>query len=309
MSNFFINTSGDKVLELPELNLIGNFHEGLALVNYSRYFLGFIDRSGELVIETPFVEARNFSENLAVVKIQEKGFYGQSKTSWGAIDKKGRIIFEDDFDKLYDFSEGIALAEKNDEIFFINKTGEKIFVFNKGEYEFDYNGTKKFSEGLMAIFDRKIGKFGFMNREGEFVIEPKFENAANFSDGLARVSIKKNYREYLGFINTEGEYVIEPMFDIDCDFLRSSNDFSEELASLIDAPLQMDKDPSFLFIDKKGSVVWRTDFFRAETFHEGLCVVCSQNGFYGYIDKSGHLAIPLKYYSASNFSEGLALVA
>ncbi|HQU85894.1 MAG TPA: WG repeat-containing protein [Pyrinomonadaceae bacterium] len=291
------------------MNLIGNFYEGLALVNYSRHFLGFINKSGELVIETPFVEARNFSEDLAVAKIQEKGFYGQSKTSWGAIDKNGRIIFEGDFDKLSDFSEGVAIAEKNDEIFFVNKLGEKIFAFDKSEYGFDYNGTKNFSEGLTAIFDYKIGKFGFMNKNGELVIKPKFENAANFSDGLARVSIKKDHREYLGFINTEGDYVIEPKFDIDGDFLRSSNDFSEDMASLIDAPLQMDKEQSFLFIDKKGNIVWKTDFFRAETFHEGLCMVCSQEGFYGYIDKSGKTAIPIKYYLASNFSEGLALVA
>jgi hypothetical protein len=310
MNGYFINTAGEIALKINNFQVAGNFHEGLAPVMYAQYFFGFIDKTGQLVIETPFVEVRNFSGGLAVVKTQEKGVYGKSKTKWGAIDKTGCLIFEADFERLYDFAEEIAVAENADEWFFINPGGEITKTFSKDEVFFNYNVTKRFSEGLIAVHDFKTGKFGFMNRSGEFVIAPKFENAANFSEGLARVSVIENQKESLGFINPEGEFVIEPRFDIDADFLRNSNDFSEGLSALIDGPLKLDKDPSFMFIDKNGEIVLHPEFFRAEPFHNGLAVVTAPvSGIYGYIDKTGELAIPIKYNFASNFSEGLALVA
>jgi hypothetical protein len=290
--------------------MIGYFSEGLASFRNAKSFCGFIDKTGKLVIETPFVYVRCFAEGLAVAKTREKGFYGQPETKWGVIDKTGRIIFEENFDELYSFSEGIAVAEKADEIFFVDKSGNIITSINKNEFFFDVNGTKRFSEGLIAVYDKKIGKAGFMDKTGKVVIEPKFESAANFSEGLARVSVKVNHREYLGFINPEGEYVIEPKFDIDSDFLRCTNDFSEGLASLIDGPPMMDKDSTFMFIDKTGETVLRTEFFRAECFHSGLAVVWDEHkNKYGYIDKSGKLAIPLRYICAFDFSEGLARIS
>ncbi len=306
----FIDTTGSIALEIPYDTYWGVFREELLQVVYSQYFIGFINKSGELVIETPFGEARNFSEGFAVVKTSQNIFNGRRETKWGAIDKNGRIIFEADFDDLHDYSEEIAVAQKGAQFHFVNKQGAITYSFHEKDYHLDSNGTKKFSEGLIAVSETGTNKFGFMNKEGRIIIEPQFENAANFSEGLARVSIRQNHREYLGFINTAGEYVIEPKFDIDSDFLRCSNDFSEGLASLLDAPLRTDNDQNFIFIDCLGEIVINTNFFRAENFHDGLaCVWDEHSETYGYIDKSGNLAIPLRYRHAGNFSEGLARVA
>ena len=308
--SYFIDTKGNIALEVPNLQVIYCFHEGLALGINSKYFFNFFDKLGNLVIETPFAEARSFSEGLAVVKTSQNFFFGQEKTKWGAIDKSGRIIFQDDFDKLYDFSEDIAVAEKSNEILFIGKDGEIIHSFTKDNIYFDPNYGVKFSEGLIAVQDVKIKKFGFMNKTGDFVIEPQFECAANFSEGLARVSIVENHSEYLGFINPKGEFVIEPRFDTDYDFLRNTNDFSEELAGLSDDPRNMEKKSNFMFLDKTGEIIFRTDFFYASKFRDGLaCVWDEDKNKNGYIDKSGELAIPLIYNMASDFSEGLAHVS
>lgn len=310
MNVYFINTAGEIALEISDYQVAGNFHEGFAPVVHGDYFFGFIDKTGKLAIETPFVEIRNFSDGLAVVKTQEKGFYGQAQTKWGAIDKTGCLVFEGEFDKLYSFSEEVAIAEKGQEMFFLNKLGDITRSFNRHEIYVEYNLTKRFSEGLIAVRDAKSGLAGFMNKDGEYAITPRFESAANFSEGLARVSIVENQQEYLGFINPRGEFAIDPKFNVDHDFLRCSNDFSEGLASVIDGLPTMEKNPGFMFIDRSGEIVLQTDFFSAEPFHEGLSAVSSPtSGIYGYIDKSGELAIPLKYYFASNFSEGLALVA
>ena len=52
-------------------------------------------------------------------------------------------------------------------------------------------------------------KVGFINKAGEFVINPQFDGAWSFSEGLAWVKIGDKW----GFINKAGEFVINPQFD------------------------------------------------------------------------------------------------
>ncbi|EMU6300714.1 WG repeat-containing protein, partial [Campylobacter coli] len=44
---------------------------------------------------------------------------------------------------------------------------------------------------------------------GKFVIEPKFDDAWNFNEGLAGVELNGKW----GFIDKSGKIVIEPKFD------------------------------------------------------------------------------------------------
>ena len=56
----------------------------------------------------------------------------------------------------------------------------------------------------------KIGdKYGYINPKGEIVINPQFDEAGSFSEGLADVKIGGKE----GYINPKGEIVIEPQFD------------------------------------------------------------------------------------------------
>ena len=73
----------------------------------------------------------------------------------------------------------------------------------KNKVQLEYRGNQKFSEGLIVAADAETWKCGFMNKNGEFVTEPQFEDAANFSEGLARVSIKENNTEYLALLILE----------------------------------------------------------------------------------------------------------
>jgi hypothetical protein len=52
------------------------------------------------------------------------------------------------------------------------------------------------------------GKDGFMSQDGKVIIEPVFEKALPFSDGLAAVQQQGLW----GFIDTSGRVVIEPQF-------------------------------------------------------------------------------------------------
>lgn len=70
--------------------------------------------------------------------------------------------------------------------------------------DFQFATANSFSEGLaVASFDHK--KYGYINHSGEWAIEPLFDYAGNFSDGKARVQI--GYRWF--YINTAGQILYE----------------------------------------------------------------------------------------------------
>ena len=67
--------------------------------------------------------------------------------------------------------------------------------------------------------DHKDGKWGFIDTKGNFVIEPKFDDASDFSDGCAQVELDGKW----GFIDTKGNFVIEPKFDYAVPFKYNLN--------------------------------------------------------------------------------------
>ena len=52
------------------------------------------------------------------------------------------------------------------------------------------------------------GKFGFVDIKGKWVIEPKFDYAEKFINGLAKVKVDGKY----GFIKPDGSHLYEPQF-------------------------------------------------------------------------------------------------
>lgn len=79
------------------------------------------------------------------------------------------------------------------------------------EEEQTENGTALSPSGLpTAEFDFSEEKYGYCDQTGEWVVEPQFDYADEFSaNGLARVESDKKW----GYIKPDGEYAIEPRFD------------------------------------------------------------------------------------------------
>ena len=188
------------------------------------------------------------------------------------------------------------------------------------------------------------GKDGYMDRDGKIVIEPTFDRAYPFSDGLAAIEKQQRW----GFIDTSGEIVIEPQF-------ISVGLFSEGLATF-QGKRQSTK---FGYIDKTGKVVIQPQFDEAEAFRNGVARVgfatlqgrllskiadvgleChhkyidrtgkivpnpsplhhaagipgelipfTKNDLVGYLRAQGEVAIPPQFHVGSDFSEGLACVS
>ena len=67
----------------------------------------------------------------------------------------------------------------------------------------------QFANAQELALVKKDGKFGYISKTGEFVIQPKFKVAKNFSEGLAAAEDNKKW----GFINPKGDWVISATYD------------------------------------------------------------------------------------------------
>lgn len=65
------------------------------------------------------------------------------------------------------------------------------------------------------------GKYGYIDNNGEVIIDTKFDYAEEFNEDLAIVGVDGK----LGFVNKNGKMIIEPRF-------KAVNIFSEDLAAV-----------------------------------------------------------------------------
>lgn len=169
----------------------------------------------------------------------------------GWIDRTGKIIVNPQYDSVFDFSEGLAL----------------VCV---GPCDQDHFQGYRYTKGLETEALEQTFKYGYIDESGKIVINPMFESAEIFSEGLAGVCIGHG-----------------------CYYSRPSDKPKEE--------------GKWGFIDKTGAMAIPPQFTYVSTFHEGLAAV-SVGGKWGYIDKTGRFVINPQFDSASEFENGLAQV-
>ena len=143
------------------------------------------------------------------------------------------------------------------------------------------------------------GRCGFIDRKGKVVIEPKFDEVGEFSDGLAFFRMGDGLAAIKGIINQEGKVVIRPN-----DKYIVTEGFSEGLAPVIGKKGSMQMG----YINRKGEFAIKPQFERAGAFSGGLAPV-RKNGKWGYINTSGKMVIHAQFEKgADTFCNGVARV-
>jgi hypothetical protein len=165
--------------------------------------------------------------------ILENGLYGY-------VDRTGKAVIPPQYSRADVFSDGLALVSDKDFFGYIDKTGKAVLDLKGIRFP---GSPRRFSEGL-ASFSMQNGRGGFnsgyIDKTGKIVIEPQFDEANDFSDGMARV---KQYGKYT-FIDKTGKIITDPVFD-------DAGDFSGGLARIT---IGM----RWGYIDKQGRYVWRS---------------------------------------------------
>jgi hypothetical protein len=137
----------------------------------------------------------------------------------------------------------------------------------------------------------KNNKYGYIDSKGKMVVKASYDQALEFSEGLARVGKNNKY----GFINEKGKVIIP------VNYLSASN-FNYGLAVVKPATNKA------FFIDKNGKPLDENIYRDAKSFSEGLAAVQDESYKYGFINTQGEVIIPFDYTTVSWFKEGIAAV-
>ncbi len=161
---------------------------------------------------------------------------------------------------------------------------EKNIGFPKLSLNFIKDETKEYK----VVMENYL--YGYINRDGKYMIEPTFISAHEFSDGLALVQIKNG--KY-GYINNGGEFIIQPIYN-------NAVSFSSNAAIVLDINNEMK------IIDKQGKVLSTLNCFEATPFVEELSIIKIKDK-YGAIDINGKTVINPKFDYIKPFSENIAV--
>lgn len=228
----FIDKSGNQAVPCIYSD-VGEFENGMAPVRKGKKW-GYIDRNSNLVVPYIYDHAENYKVNgLACVSIDEK---------MGCIDRRGKVVIPLIYDcianhetilaamleekwgfidlegnPVEDLSVYKVLARKYDQVF-INNGEVRTYSFAlDGKYglaaddgkelippRYDWLGNS-FVEDMLAVGIRGKG-VGFVNKQGEEIIAPKYEEASDFNKGYASVRLNGKW----GAIDKNGN-VTEPL--------------------------------------------------------------------------------------------------
>jgi len=133
------------------------FNAGLSLKTGSNKKKGYVNASGEFVIEPIYVMAGHFSEGLASVSLDHVNF--------GFIDTSGKMVIPPTYFMVGEFNNGLASAQDYDNMNcgFIDKQGNWVI-------QPEYFHAEDFS-GECAPVSNDQHEWQLINRKGEFVTD------------------------------------------------------------------------------------------------------------------------------------------
>jgi len=302
----YIDQSGHIVIP-PKLELEGNsrseFHDGLLEIGV---FDGkYVDRTGEVVLDKGLYRGWDFSEGLAVAMRKDENL-------WGYINTSGEFAITPRFETggdsyVWPFADGLAKIKVHGKYGYIDHSGKFVIPpqfpdgvnFHDGMARVVTDGPcTYFPEGGCGFANpEKVGgesttscRFTFTDKTGRVITTERFDNARDFSEGLAPVQIGKLW----AFIDKTGRIDIPPRFE-------DAYPFHSGLARIRDHNW-------YGYADKSGNIVIRPQWTYAEDFSEDIAVAASTIGRYFYIDRQGKRAFPGEFTAASPFFKGLANV-
>ena len=273
---------------------------------------GYIDRTGQFVIDVRFDEAADFAPNgLAAVRIDRH---------WGFIDNQGRMtipaqyddvlyVSDDDFPDFArrGFIEGSpARVEQRDLVSLIDASGKTV---GQGGWMkisvFDQIGLAR----VIAQGDaHRYGLVGLIDKQGKLLVTPTYLTIEPFVNGYAAVL---SVNHLWGFIDTSGRVAVRPMFAEVGTFSRHG------LAKVLLHPGRDPADRSirsmgYGYIDSHGNVVIdKDDYDGVDAFQDALdepVVRVSKGGGTGYLDTHGKLALGWFEAGTKFGTDGLAVV-
>jgi len=155
------------------------------------------------------------------------------------------------------------------------------------------------------------GLWGYKDAHGNVSIEPQFNRAFEFSEGLAPIKGIPNNENLWGFIDLTGTLVISLP-----SIVGISDGFQEGFAVIIERGWDWDNEDvitagtpgPFVFIDRTGTNIFGQEFASVQHFMEDFARVVTLDGSRIFIDRTGTNAFGMKFQSLRDFRNGYAMV-
>lgn len=174
------------------------------------------------------------------------------------------------------------------DLFLIRYNGKYGYMDKSGNVVISpqYDNGGAFREGLATV--RLNDVWGFIDQSGQIVISPRYQETGGFFDGLAAVKLNGMW----GFINPKGEVQIGLQFD-------NASRFYDGISSVT-------VNDKFGLINKKGEYIVKPMYEDARAPRDGVIPV-RHNGKWGYICSNGQMLIKPQFDSVyQSFVEGLS---
>lgn len=149
----------------------------------------------------------------------------------------------------------------------------------------------------LNVFKNDAGKYGVKDIYGKIIVEPQYDYALSYSEGL--LAVKKGQK--WGYINEKGEMVITPQFEF-------AQNFSNGRA------IVRKNDKKSAIIDMDGNLVYPYKDVSLRPFSDGVSVLTTIEFFdelqvAGVVNRWGYEIVPPgKYKRISDFGGGYAVV-
>ena len=272
----YLDASGRRVIE-PQDMTDALFSQGRAPArgadDKGKFAWGYLDRAGQWAIAPRFADAKDFSGGRAAVGVADEW----GKVKYGYIDAAGALVIPPRYDKALPFGR-VARVEVEGKVRLIDAAGRDVTPTTV-----DFFGSE--SGGMMLA--RKGKLLGYLDDEGRVAIEPRFEGAYDFKDGMARFWQQGKY----GYVDKRGSIVVPPTYE-------SAADFSEGFAAVKSGE-------KFGFIDRAGKLVIAAQFDRVQPFSDGLAAA-QRDKLWGFVDRAGKWVLQPRYQWTREFRNGLA---
>ena len=249
--------------------MMPKFHDGiLSIKNNENGKVGFINEEGELLSggckwDYDISRMPKFGGGVALVS---------SNKVWYILDKNGtatKVNISDKIHKAGNFNDdgivGIITKTPSAKNRYIDNY-KRIYMNSKGVLVYkaiwgDSNGYLSqadlgtFNDGLASYYDAAKGKYGYINSQGVIAIQPRFDEAGHFSEGLAVVQVSINgARKYI-YIDKSGNQAISTSFT------NRPDDFHCGYAAVKKA------NGKYNYISKSGQVILSEDVGAASQFY------------------------------------------
>lgn len=203
----YIDKDGNKVLDVTQIGgkkvqAAYNFFCGRAMINTEDGKWGFIDESGEPVIPIKYADAWNFCEDLAIIYLDIPTYEDDDTGKWCVIDTEGNKLFTKRFNDVrpseFRFADGLLeVTDTEGNYILIDKDGETVQKMKEHCF------TNYIHDGVFTVYNTDTSRAGLMDKDGEWIIRPKF-SSLQFNGALLAGS---NEDEEFALYSMEGEKI------------------------------------------------------------------------------------------------------